>query len=106
MVTIAVAAIGGVMLVRVLPMPRAVAMRMVTAFVAVGTRVVVVFDAALVVPLRVFCASPVGVMMMVVVARWIRSVTAVVAGDRAGAGGRTGLRAGAGSRLDDRAATA
>ncbi|MDX6495004.1 MAG: hypothetical protein QOE17_990 [Gaiellales bacterium] len=94
------------MLVRVVPMSRAVVARMVTAFVAARTRVVVVFDAALVVPLRVLRAPPVGVMMtMVLVFAGIRSVTTVVAGVRAGAGGRTGLRPGAWSRRDDRAAT-
>ena len=104
MVTGVVAAIGGVMLVRMVPMARA-AVRMVTAFIAVSARMLVVFDATLVVAECVLRASPVGVMMVVMADRGIRSVTAVVAGVRAWAGGRTGLRAGARSRLDDGAAT-
>ena len=109
MVMVAGLVARGVMVVRTAPIPRAVVVRVMTAFVAVGTRVVIVFDAALVVPVRVLRASPVGVMMVmvmvvVVVLPWIRSVTAVVGGVRAGSGGRTGLRAGAGSRADDRAA--
>ena len=111
MVMVAGLVARGVMVVRTAPIPRAVVVRVMTAFVAVGTRVVIVFDAALVVPVRVLRASPVGVMMVmgmgvvvVVVLPWIRCVTAVVGGVRAGSGGRTGLRAGAGSRADDRAA--
>jgi hypothetical protein len=110
MVMVAGLVARGVMVVRTAPIPRAVVVRVMTAFVAVGTRVVIMFDAALVVHMRVLRASPVGVMMVmvmvmvVVVLPRIRSVTAVVGGVRAGSGGRTGLRAGAGSRADDRAA--